>query len=70
MTMHATVPDTHMNFVIIVHIFFLHEYKQLVQRAERTVYKSNSQPMCHRPPSRAHRNYPKGSKFRITKIHL
>ena len=47
MTMHATVPDTRMNFVILMHIFFLQEYKQSVQKA---IYKSNFQPMCHRPP--------------------
>lgn len=49
MTMHATVPDTHMDFVIIMHIFFL-QYKQLVQKAKQTIRKSNSQPLCHRPP--------------------
>jgi hypothetical protein len=49
MTMHATVPDTHTNFVILTHSVFLQEYKQLVQKAKQTIYKSNSQPMCHRP---------------------
>jgi hypothetical protein len=50
MTMHATVPDTHMNFVILMHVFFLQEYKHLVQKAKQTICISNSQSVCHRPP--------------------
>jgi hypothetical protein len=34
MTMHATVPHTHMNFVILMLIFILQEHKQLVQNAK------------------------------------